>query len=390
MSIITQILLIVSYTILAAGVLVLGPSWFGLAEQTASIMAVFVFFAVWHLQFLITSYFENKKLNQDLSDLRFDLDQLRSSTLTGNENTPSEVIAELKILQGLLSQLAQRPKLEDANSGAIDIDAEKFIDEGVATNIPAIKKRALSSEDIMNITQAALIENRVDLYMQPIVYLPARNVVHYECFSRVRSNDGIVIDAERYISFVKDKGLAGTLDNLLFFRLIQVIRKLGPRQPAMKFFCNMSKESLNDQNFFPQFVDYISNNRDFAGRIVLEISHEDYDQLSDKVLNKLQSLGRHGCTFSIDQLLGLDMDFSVLEERYVRYLKIDLAILLDEYDSKEIPELVSTLRARQIYLILSKVETEQDSFQAIECQSELAQGYLYGELRPAQEYTQDF
>lgn len=381
MSFVTHVLMVISYLILAAGVLVLGPSWFGLPGHIASILAIFVFFTAWHIQVLLTSHFESKKIRAELDSLKYSRGHL---DIVDNEQS-SDVVAELKILQDILSQLETRPRLEDADDSIIDIEAEKFISDA------SIKDSAsLSTSQIMSITQAALIENRVDLYLQPIVYLSSRDVVHYECFTRVRSKDGAVVDAGRYISFVKDKGLAGTLDNLLIFRLIQIIRKLGPRQPNMKFFVNMPKESLNDNDFFPQFADYISNNSDFTQRIVLEITRADYDQLPQKVVNRLLNLGRRGCVISLDRMNDLDMDFFELEKNYVRYLKIDLDVLLKTHDVSEIPSLVSALRSRKIYLIISKIETEYDSLQASDCQVEMVQGYLYGELKPAQDYTENF
>ena len=74
----------------------------------------------------------------------------------------------------------------------------------------------------------------------------------------------------------------------------------------------------------------------------------------------------------------------------MHYLKIDLDVLLKTHDVSEIPSLVSALRSRKIYLIISKIETEHDSLQAADCQVEMVQGYLYGELKPAQDYTEYF
>ena len=385
MTIATHALMVFSYLIVAAGIFVLGPTWFGLSGQTASFLAIIFFFAAWHIQMLLTGHFDRKKIYAEIEELR----QSKGNFYSQVNEKSSNVVAELKILQDLLSQLEKRPAMEVSSHNSPEENVEIFIEDASAANAKAKNSRPLSTLEVMNITQDALIENRVDLYMQPIVYQTSRNVVHYECFSRVRSEDGIIIDAERYISFVKDKGLAGTLDNLLFFRLIQIIRKLGVRQPNMKFFCNMSKESLNDKDFFPQFADYISNNSEFAGRIVLEITRADYDQLSKEVIDRLLVLGRKGCVISLDRMNDMEMDFHDLEKHFVRYLKINLDVLLTKYDVNEIPDLVSTLRARQIYLIISKIESEHDSLQASDCEVELVQGYLYGDLKPAQDYFEE-
>jgi cyclic-di-GMP phosphodiesterase TipF (flagellum assembly factor) len=121
----------------------------------------------------------------------------------------------------------------------------------------------------------ALEDNRIDLYLQPIVSLPARKVVHYEAYSRVRDDQGEVIFPSQYIKLAEDSGLVSTLDNLLLFRCIQVIRRLGTRKPNMRFFCNISSVSLNDKDFFPQFVDFMLDNQELADRLVFEFTQQD-------------------------------------------------------------------------------------------------------------------
>lgn len=166
MSLVTHALMVISYLILAAGVLVLGPSWFGLSEHTASILAVFTFFSAWHVQFLLTSHSEGKRIRAELDSLK----GARGHFTSGDTEQSSGVVAELKILQDLLSQLEKRPKLEDAVDNDVDFEAESF-------DTSTTDGRRLSTSQIMSITQAALIENRVDLYMQPIVYLSSRSAI---------------------------------------------------------------------------------------------------------------------------------------------------------------------------------------------------------------------
>ncbi|MBL4838038.1 MAG: EAL domain-containing protein [Kordiimonadaceae bacterium] len=63
---------------------------------------------------------------------------------------------------------------------------------------PAAKRKApiriIKREDqLLKVVKSSLSENRVDLYLQPIVNLPARRTMHFECFSRVRDEAGSVI-----------------------------------------------------------------------------------------------------------------------------------------------------------------------------------------------------
>ena len=46
----------------------------------------------------------------------------------------------------------------------------------------------------------ALTENRVDLYLQPVVGLPQRKTIFYESFSRLRDETGRVMMPAEYLS----------------------------------------------------------------------------------------------------------------------------------------------------------------------------------------------
>ena len=107
--------------------------------------------------------------------------------------------------------------------------------------LPLQKKRApirlIKREDqLLSVIKKSLSENRVDLYLQPIVSLPARKTAHFECFSRVRDEEGRVVLPRQYMKVAETKGLIGTIDNLLLFRLIPLVRKLGRRRPDIRFF----------------------------------------------------------------------------------------------------------------------------------------------------------
>ena len=55
---------------------------------------------------------------------------------------------------------------------------------------------AMGESDLLETIRASLEENRVDLYLQPIVSLPQRKMRFYEALSRLRAEDGSVIMLE--------------------------------------------------------------------------------------------------------------------------------------------------------------------------------------------------
>lgn len=259
----------------------------------------------------------------------------------------------------------------------------------------AVKKRApirlIKREDqLLSVIKNSLSENRVDLYLQPIVSLPARKTAHFECFSRVRDEEGRVVLPRQYMKVAETRGLIGTIDNLLLFRLIQLVRKLGRRRPDVRFFLNMSRYSIADKEFLPQFIDFMASNVEFAERMVFEISQEDYLTLEDEAVDRLNTLGRKGFAFSMDMVNDFDQDFAELEKRNFKYIKADLTDILEMHpEPGEIEEQKSYLRRRGMQLIASKIEGEEMVIEALDNQIELAQGYLFGEPLSAEEIDTD-
>ncbi len=182
--------------------------------------------------------------------------------------------------------------------------------------------------------------------------------------------------------------MIGTIDNLLLFRLIQLVRRLGPRKPDTRFFCNMSSTSMVDDEFFPQFVDFMATNNEFSERLVFEISQRDYDRVDEDIMQRLLSLSRHGYTFSMDQVTDLDFDFLALARQNFKYIKSNINVLMQS--KADIEVLKSFLARNDIRLIASHMETEDNVLDAIETSIEFAQGYKFDEPMPVSTLDKDF
>ena len=259
------------------------------------------------------------------------------------------------------------------------------------TSKPRAPIRLIKREDqLLSVIKSALSENRVDLYLQPMVSLPSRKTAHFECFSRVRDEEGRVVLPRQYMKVAETKGLISTIDNLLLFRLVQLVRRLGKRRPDVRFFLNMSRYSIADDEFLPQFVDFMISNRDFADRIVFEISQDDYLTLEEETTEQLRSLGKQGFAFSMDLVTDFEQDFAELERNYFKYIKADLSdITAANLEPGEIEEQISYLARRGMALIASKIETEEMVIETLDNQIELAQGYLFGEPVSSEEMDAD-
>ena len=237
---------------------------------------------------------------------------------------------------------------------------------------------------MLDITRRALEDNRVDLYIQPVVNLPQRQVRFYEAFSRVRHEDGGIILPEQYIPIATESGLISTIDNLLLFRCVQLIRRVHRDQSNLGFFCNISRHSLTDLEFFSQFVDFLEHNIELAGVLNFEFGQDDL-ALSEVKAN-LERLARLGYTFSIDRVKSLKLDITGLSRRGVRFVKVGVDTLLSERHQATAPvhinDLSDAMKRAEIDLIAEKVELEATVIDLIDRNVRFGQGYLFGEPRP--------
>ena len=247
-----------------------------------------------------------------------------------------------------------------------------------------------NEEDLLGVIQSALSENRVDLYLQPIVTLPTRQAQHFECFSRVRDESGRVILPRHYMDVAAERGLVGTIDNLLLFRLIQLLRRLGPRRPNVRFFCNLSRHSLNDEEFFPQFIDFMVANDSFASRLVFEIAREDYDRLDPQMHSSLDTLVRRGFQLSLDRVQEPEtLNKAALKEAGVDYIKVEHSALKELYTTDDLAILVASFNAKGLELIVTRTEREDDVIELNDGDMRFAQGYIFGEPAPASEFDRE-
>jgi len=291
-----------------------------------------------------------------------------------------KIVAELQVLESLMKEfagkIAEKAKAEPAE--------EHFI-ERRARDTARSYLESLGESDLLETIRASLEENRVDLYLQPIVSLPQRKLRYYEALSRLRAEDGSVIMPAQYIKVAAPAGLMSVVDNLLLFRCVQIVRRLIQKSRDIGVFCNISGDTLADTEFFPQFLEYMHHNRDLAGQIVFEFGQESVMKASPKAQENLLYLSSLGFALSMDHVDTLNMDFAKLKSLGFRNLKVRAETLMRGMTGANAvvaAEDFKKLLARHgLNLIAERVEDEKTVVQLLDYSVDFAQGYLFGEPR---------
>src|SRR6202008_2387826 len=89
------------------------------------------------------------------------------------------------------------------------------VEKAAAPAPPAAKEAPSnrSQSQVLNALRSAVDENRLDVYLQPMVTLPQRKVRFYEAVTRRRDERDQVLPAEDFIGGVDAAGRSGRVDH---------------------------------------------------------------------------------------------------------------------------------------------------------------------------------
>jgi len=246
---------------------------------------------------------------------------------------------------------------------------------------------------LLETVREALADNRVDLYLQPVVSLPQRRTVFYESFSRLRDATGRIMMPAEYLTVAEPEGLISAIDNLLLFRCVQIVRRLAKSDRKVGIFCNISLASLGDEVFFPQFLEFLAENRDLGGALIFELGQPAFAQRGSLESRNMAKLADLGFRFSLDKVTSLDLDFQDLARADVKFVKISAEVMLNqllEVDGRlalkslkdiDAADFANLTRRYGVEVVAEKVETERQVVDILELNVGYGQGNLFGEPR---------
>lgn len=423
-------LIALSYAVIGLALAIVSYRMFGFEMEIAGGIAVLTFFAGAQVHTAINrsqerrlfenelTFLQNGKLalSEELEAVRTRTDELEDLFTNKADKRNHQVVSEVRLLETLIRQMAKEMEdkarkaalevVEEAQTRAINGDdpqairnlitsIEKSLNEAEENGdmTPGDKAAlfdSMSEKDLLQVIRSSLEDNRVDLYLQPIVNLPQRQTCFYEALSRLRSENGELILPAQYLRVAEPAGLMSIIDNLLLFRCVQMVRRLAEHDTEIAIMCNISLNSLQDKSFFPYFLDFMSYNQDLSGTLVFEFAKETIERCGPEESKNLAKLAALGFKFSMDRVGDLDLDLPDLRQRNFRFLKVGSTLFLEGArpgsKAKVHPADLRELLGRfGIDLVIERVENEGQVVEVLEFEASYGQGYLFGEPRPLEE-----
>ncbi|QQG35914.1 MAG: EAL domain-containing protein [Micavibrio aeruginosavorus] len=235
---------------------------------------------------------------------------------------------------------------------------------------------------IQGLLEQAVQEDRVDVFVQPVVSLPQRKPRMYEVFGRIRAMQGTYLPATHYMAMAQKEQLMPAIENLLLLRCLQILRDSHDRDSQTPYILNISTETLNDTGFMGDLVTFLSQNRAMANRLIFELPQAQIDSMPAQQSSILDGLSRLGVRFSMDRVSSGKFDVPLLKSRHIRFIKLDAAWLTRENASDgghtRISRLKTQLDGAGIDLIMEKVENEKTLRELLDFGIDYGQGWHFG------------
>ncbi|MCQ3828038.1 EAL domain-containing protein [Microbulbifer elongatus] len=212
---------------------------------------------------------------------------------------------------------------------------------------------------------AAIREDRLMLYRQPVVALQEKNRVHhYEVLVRMRGRDGDVISPGLFLPAAERYGIIDDVDRWVIRKIFHYMAlEQSSGSGGFHYAINISGISLGDE----YFADFVLRELTEAGvapsRVQFEITETSAINNLDRALMFIHKLRAAGCSFALDDFGRGASSLAYLRQLPVDYLKIDGSfvrnMLEDEIDSAMVSTVDHLAKRMGISTIAEFAETPE-------------------------------
>jgi predicted signal transduction protein with EAL and GGDEF domain len=240
-----------------------------------------------------------------------------------------------------------------------------------------------SRQEIEADLRAAIAGGELELYYQPIVSLPGRNVIGFEALARWNHPVRGFVPPDKFIHVAEECGL---IEQLGAWALKQACREASKWPGTTKVAVNMSPAQFANPDIIQMVQAALTETGLSARRLELEITEGLLMRNTAKTLDTLHQLKRLGVRIAMDDFGTGYSSLSYLQSFPFDKIKIDRsfvsAVKREPQSSTVVRSVIDIAKSLGMSTTAEGVETEEqcDCLTALGCHE--AQGYLFGRPQP--------
>lgn len=242
-------------------------------------------------------------------------------------------------------------------------------------------QRARARQALVADLRKALPLRQLEVYYQPQVLLPSRELIGFEALLRWRHPELGSISPDTFIPLAEEIGIISNLGNWV---LRTACKQLLSLPDTLRMAVNVSPLQLKHGSLYAAVTEVLSRSRLAPSRLELEITEGILLERSGVVSSTLGGLHAMGVRLAIDDFGTGYSSLGQLGHLPFDTIKIDRSLVGEEMTKRTIVRAVAMLgEGLGMSTLIEGLESEQDVVRACEDGCRSAQGYLFSRPVPA-------
>jgi EAL domain-containing protein (putative c-di-GMP-specific phosphodiesterase class I) len=274
-------------------------------------------------------------------------------------------------------------KVENENSeenSVIYIDEEMF-------------ERQREHDRIAREIQAAMDEDRVVVYYQPIYSVKEKCFVSAEALVRIKNPDGSLMPPGKFIPVAERTGSIKRLGEIVFEKTCRFIQENDLGQYGMHYIeVNLSVEQCENTELADRYIGIMKKYAIDPSWINLEITETGSIKTRKTLLRNMEKLIEYGVHFSLDDFGSGESNLNYIVDMPVQIIKFDRDMTQSYFENEKAMFIMyaagNMVHDMGLRIVSEGVETQEQFLAVVDFGVDYVQGYYFSKPLPKEEFVE--
>ena len=239
----------------------------------------------------------------------------------------------------------------------------------------------------------ALLEDRVEVFFQPIYANDEKRFTSAEALVRIREKDGSLLPPGVFIPVAEDNGQIIELGERIFKLVCQFIKENDLNKLGMQYIeVNLSVIQCQMTNLAEHLIAIAEEYQINPSQINLEITETGAISAKHVLLNNMEKLIAYGVTFALDDFGKGESNLMYVVDMPVSLVKLDYDILKAYFTTEKAKHVVKAVvgmaHGMKLKLVAEGIETVEELDGMNQEEIDYIQGYYYSRPVPEHEFIE--
>lgn len=184
--------------------------------------------------------------------------------------------------------------------------------------------------------KAAMDEERVEVFFQPIYSIEQKRFVAAEALVRIRKRDGSIILPGEFIPVAEESGLISRLGEIVFARTCRFIKENDIRKYGLEYIeVNLSVIQCESKDLSANYIEIMNRYQVDPALINLEITESASIVMKSILLDNMNAMIADGLSFSLDDFGNGQSNLNYIVDMPVEIVKFDRNMTKAYFESEK-------------------------------------------------------